>query len=76
MRVKSLSRGNEALQANKHSSILEFNMSKEEAIKHFGGASSLARALGVSPQAVHQWKDLPELRQYQLRDLLNAQKQG
>jgi hypothetical protein len=37
-------------------------MQKETVIKHFGSAARVARALGVSRQAVHKWPDLiPEL---------------
>ena len=30
-------------------------MTKDEAIKLFGTGSALARAIGVSPQAIYQW---------------------
>lgn len=46
-------------------------MKKHEAIALFGGASKLAEALGIRPQAVHQWgDDVPQLRVYQIRCLL------
>ena len=32
-------------------------MRKTDAIKIFGSASELARAIGISPQAVYQWPD-------------------
>jgi len=41
-------------------------MDRESAIKHYGTARALARALGVSEGAVSQWKAVPRLRQYQL----------
>ncbi len=33
-------------------------MTKEEAIQLFGSGSKLARAIGVSPQAIYQWPDV------------------
>ena len=45
-------------------------MTKKQAIKHFGSISALARALGVTYEAVRQWGEvIPELRQYQLEHL-------
>lgn len=41
-------------------------MTKEEAIKHFGGAPALAEALGVFRQAVYQWDEIPAGRQFQI----------
>lgn len=41
-------------------------MTKSQAIQHFGSISALAKALGVTYEAVRQWKDVPELRQYQI----------
>lgn len=35
-----------------------FSISKAEAIRAYGGnASALARALGITPQAIYQWQD-------------------
>ena len=46
-------------------------MTKNEAIRKFGGARALAEALGISTQAVGQWgEEIPPLRQYQIRELL------
>jgi len=48
-------------------------MTKKEALAHFGGSMrKLAEALGLSTQAVHRWpqEKVPELRQYQIRDIL------
>lgn len=41
---------------------MDIKISKAEAIAAFGGnASDLARALGVTPQAIYQWGDeVPE----------------
>ena len=33
-------------------------MTKQEAIKLFGTATKLARAIGICPQAVYQWPDI------------------
>jgi DNA-binding transcriptional regulator YdaS (Cro superfamily) len=41
-------------------------MDKKTAIEHFGSASALAAALGVSLAAVSQWQKIPLGRQYQL----------
>lgn len=54
-------------------------MTKSQAIKHFGSISALAKALGVTYEAVRQWEEVPELRQYQIErltggDLKAAQK--
>ena len=39
-------------------------------IKRAGGVPSLARLLGVSPQAVRQWGDtVPLLRVYQIKEI-------
>lgn len=41
-------------------------MTKSQAIQHFGSISALAKALGVTYEAVRQWANVPELRQYQI----------
>jgi DNA-binding transcriptional regulator YdaS (Cro superfamily) len=41
-------------------------MTKIQAIHHFGSVSALAKALGVTYEAVRQWGQVPELRQYQI----------
>ncbi|KFE50118.1 Cro/CI family transcriptional regulator [Pseudomonas syringae] len=41
-------------------------MTKTQAIKHFGSVSALAKAINVTYEAVRQWADVPELRQYQI----------
>ncbi len=42
-------------------------MTKSEAVAHYEGSiSKLAKALDVSYEAVRQWDEIPELRQYQL----------
>lgn len=41
-------------------------MTKSQAIKHFGSITALAKTLGVTYEAVRQWADVPELRQYQI----------
>lgn len=43
-------------------------ISKEQAIAAYdGNASSLARALGVSPQAIYQWPDGPIAESHSLK---------
>lgn len=42
-------------------------MTKQEAIDHYGGVRSLADALGISPPAIYQWRDVPAIRQVQLQ---------
>jgi DNA-binding transcriptional regulator YdaS (Cro superfamily) len=44
-------------------------MTKEQAIKLAGSQVELARILGISKGAVCQWKEIPRLRIYQLREL-------
>jgi hypothetical protein len=45
-------------------------MRKRDAIKHFGSAAALAKALGISRQSVHEWPDeVPEGRAYQIEVL-------
>lgn len=36
-------------------------MNKKTVIKHFGSASAVAHALGISPAAVSKWQDLVPL---------------
>ncbi len=45
-------------------------MKKRDVIKHFGSKSAVARALGITPQAVSLWSErVPELRAYQIESL-------
>lgn len=44
-------------------------MKKSQAIGYFGSVSALAQSLGVTYEAVRQWDEVPELRQYQLEHL-------
>jgi len=42
-------------------------MTTNDAIKHFGSAAALARALGIGRSAVQQWGEKPPVpRQYQI----------
>lgn len=42
----------------------------EEVLRHFEGISGLARTLGVTTQAISQWKgEIPENRAYQIEVL-------
>jgi DNA-binding transcriptional regulator YdaS (Cro superfamily) len=48
-------------------------MRTEDAIKHFGSAAALARALGISRQSVHDWGAcVPEGRAYQIEVLTSG----
>ncbi|QVM94158.1 Cro/Cl family transcriptional regulator [Pseudomonas sp. SORT22] len=55
-------------------------MTKSQAIQHFGSISVLAKALGVTYEAIRQWDEVPELRQYQIeritRGALKAKQQS
>lgn len=45
-------------------------MTKQEAIGHFKTVANLAKALGITTQAVYGWGDrVPELRQLQLEKI-------
>lgn len=52
--------------------LKEVVMTKTQAIKHFGSVSALAKALNVTYEAVRQWADVPELRQYQIERITNG----
>lgn len=47
-------------------------MTKSQAIHHYGSISALAKALGVTYEAVRQWAEVPELRQYQIERLTSG----
>ncbi|MBU6956076.1 Cro/CI family transcriptional regulator [Hahella sp. HN01] len=48
-------------------------MKKQRAIKYFGSATKLAKALGIKSAAVSQWGELiPELRAFQLERLTDG----
>ncbi|WP_163833261.1 Cro/CI family transcriptional regulator [Spartinivicinus ruber] len=45
-------------------------MRKVDAINYFGTASNLAKALGIKPSAITQWREfVPPLRAFQLEHL-------
>jgi hypothetical protein len=46
--------------------LLYLDMDKQKAITLAGSQSELARLLGISRGAVHQWKTIPTGRLYQL----------
>ncbi|MGE6480757.1 Cro/CI family transcriptional regulator [Psychrobacter namhaensis] len=49
-------------------------MTKSEALEVAGGSvNELARMLGIKHPAISQWDDkqIPELREYQIKDLIN-----
>lgn len=44
-------------------------MNVDQAIEHFGSQSALARALGIEPPSVAEWKSkgkIPPVRQFQI----------
>lgn len=45
-------------------------MTKQEAIDHFGSVKDLAAALGITREAIYQWRDdaIPLLRAYEVRE--------
>lgn len=47
-------------------------MEKAAAIAHFGSVSKLARAVGISTQAVYQWKTIPLKWQLIIQTLTNG----
>lgn len=52
---------------------LEVPMKRQTAIDYFGSIPSLARALGITYEAVRQWGDeVPELRQFQLEKITSG----
>lgn len=48
-------------------------MLKKDAVRHFGGVTKLAEALGLSKGAVSQWgENIPMLRAYQIERITNG----
>jgi len=48
-------------------------MKTQQAVLLFGGHKALADALGIWPQAIYKWgDDVPELRKYQIEELMKA----
>ena len=41
-------------------------MTKQQALEWAGGTVALAERLGISPSAVSQWEEVPELQQHRL----------
>lgn len=50
-------------------------MTYDNAVKHFGSPSALARALGINRASVAEWRivGIPEGRQYQIELATNGQ---
>ena len=44
-------------------------MTKQELIKKAGSVLILAELLGIKRPAIYQWKNIPKLRMYQLKEL-------
>lgn len=52
-------------------------MTKQEALAHFGTVAKLAKALGISTQAIYDWPEkVPALRQFQIERITNGQLQA
>lgn len=50
-------------------------MKTKDAIEFFGDRKAIADALGIWPQAVYRWGDeVPPLRAYQLREIMEAKR--
>jgi DNA-binding phage protein len=50
-------------------------MTLEEVIKHFGGVSQTARALGVTRQTIYHWRrkgEMPKVRSLQAMILIDG----
>jgi hypothetical protein len=46
-------------------------MKTQDAIQTFGSIKEIAKALGLSVQAIYAWgEDVPPLRAYQLREII------
>jgi hypothetical protein len=51
----------------KHCRQQRCSMTRDEAVRHFGGVKKLAAALDVWPQVIYAWGDtIPMARQYEL----------
>ena len=51
--------------------LKETQMDRDEIVRNFGSASNLAKALGITRQAVSRWKGrVPDLRAYQIREIM------
>lgn len=58
---------------NKNRAKRDILMNKSDVIKHFGNATKVADALGISQAAVSQWgKKVPDLRAFQLERITNG----
>ncbi|WP_423063862.1 Cro/CI family transcriptional regulator [Candidiatus Paracoxiella cheracis] len=42
-------------------------------VQYFGGISPTEKALNIKPQAIHQWKNIPLGRSYQIESLTKGQ---
>lgn len=48
-------------------------MKTSDAIEHFKGATNLARALGIKPSSIADWRDVvPDLRQLQIESITSG----
>jgi hypothetical protein len=53
----------------------KINMRLEDAIRTFGSKRKVAKAVGIDPRSVSDWKEIiPELRAYQIVEIVKQQK--
>ena len=51
--------------------MLLMNKEAKLIIQYFGSVPAIAEALDVSRHAIYQWKKVPQLRAYELEELMN-----
>lgn len=44
----------------------------DQVLKHFASATALARALGITPNAVYQWKRIPPRRALEIEKITHG----
>ena len=49
-------------------------ITKKRLIREYGTITEAARVLGVSTQAISQWKEVPLLQQYRLKYFLDKER--
>ncbi len=43
-----------------------------QVVQHFGSKTALAKALGIEPQAIYQWKSVPPRRALEIEKLTDG----
>ena len=49
-------------------------MTKDQAVRFFGSAAKLAKAIGLTPDAVVKWVEIPDKRKRQVIDAMKAER--